>query len=93
MEADWNRLSDEIKSYNWSMLFKHKTITEAWNLFKSKLDISMRKYIPMKNVKFRDHPPWFDSEIFKMSKAKNRLSKIYKQTNVPSDKANFAKYI
>ena len=63
-DADWDGFSEEIMSYNWCMLFKHKTISEAWNLFKSKLDISMRKYIPMKSVKFRHRPPWFDSEIF-----------------------------
>ena len=91
-EADWAGLSKEIGAYNWTHLFNNKGIIEAWNIFKSKLDISMRKYIPLKTAKFRIQPPWFDSEIFGMSKIKHRLRKIYKDTGNDSDKENYDHY-
>ena len=66
--------------------------SEAWNLFKSKLDIAMRKFIPLKNVKFRHQPPWFDSEIFEMSKIKNNLRKTFKYTGSLTDQENYTRY-
>ena len=88
-EADWDGLSHEIRSYDWYSIFRNRSIAEAWILFKSKLDISMRKFIPMKNVKFRNQPPWFDTEVFHMSKIKDKLRKISKKTNSPDDRKFF----
>ena len=52
----------------------------------------MRKFIPLSKVKFRHQPPWFDSEIFEMSKIKNRLRKNFKETGSEADKEKLNKY-
>ena len=91
-EADWDGLSHDLRSHNWHQIFQNKSIVEAWNIFKSKLDISMRKFIPLSKVKFRHQPPWFDSEIFQMSKVKNRLRKIFKESGSEADKENLDRY-
>ncbi len=91
-EADWDGLNHDLSSHNWQALFLNKNITDSWNLFKSKLDIAMRKYIPMKNIKFRIQPPWFDSEIFEMSKVKKRLRKQFKDSQSDHDKESYDRY-
>ena len=78
-EADWEGMACEIESYDWINIFNGLRICDAWNSFKSKLDISMRIHIPMKTVKFRIQPPWFDSEIFEMTKSINIGTFIRKQ--------------
>jgi hypothetical protein len=91
-EADWEALSLELGSHNWHELFHNKSILDSWNIFKSKLDIAMRKCIPMAKIKVRQQPPWFDSEIFEMSKTKSRLRKMFKQTRSTTDEDNLNKY-
>ena len=85
-EADWDGLNEELNSLNWDNLFRNRNIKESWQIFKSKLDIAMRNHIPMKIVKVRIQPPWFDAEIHGMSKIKHRFRKIHKQTGLASDK-------
>lgn len=92
-EADWNGLSHELASFEWNSIFDNLSITDAWNMFKSKLDISMRKFIPFRNVKFRQQPPWMDSEMFEMSKTKHRLRKNWKSSACPEPDKEFHKEI
>ena len=91
-EADWEGMACEIESYDWINIFNGLRICDAWNSFKSKLDISMRIHIPMKTVKFRIQPPWFDSEIFEMTKIKYKYRKIYKETGAEVDRRNYEAY-
>ena len=83
--ADWVGMNDEIRNTDWSHILDNHSTIVAWNAFKSKLDIIMRKYIPMISVKFKKQPPWFDSDIYELCKAKDNLRKRYKRTNLDSD--------
>ena len=83
--ADWVGMNDEIRNTDWSHILDNHSTIVAWNAFKSKLDIIMRKYIPMISVKFKKQPHWFDSDIYELCKAKDNLRKRYKRTNLDSD--------
>ena len=91
-KANWDGLNQELHNINWYDLFQGKCIYEAWEIFKSKLDISMRKFIPMSNVRFKRRPPWFDDEIQDICKNKDRLRKKAKSSSNPDDIGNFRKY-
>ena len=41
------------------------------------------KHIPKIAVKNSFQPPWFDSEVFRLSKKKERFRKLYKTTQCP----------
>ena len=84
-KADWDALKEELNTVGWRSLFQGKDIITCWNLFKSKLDISMRKCIPMIKVKLRNQPPWFDSEVFELCKEKEKLRKKALSTKASSD--------
>ena len=51
-KANWAALNTELRSINWKALFGNYNVLACWNSFKSKLDMCMRKHIPMINVKF-----------------------------------------
>ena len=91
-EANWDGLSQELRSHNWHELFHNRSIADAWNVFKSKLDIALRKFIPVSKVKVRHQPPWFDSEIFEMSKTKNQLRKNFRESGSAADEASLNRY-
>ena len=74
--ADWAGMNNEIRSTDWAHILDNHSTIVAWNVFKSKLDITMRKYIPMISVRFKKQPPWFDSEIHELCKTKENL-RIY----------------
>ena len=85
-------MNDDISSVNWENSLNGESLISSWNIFKSKLDILMCKHIPMITVKFRKRPPWFDSEIYEMSKVKNRLRKQYKRSQSDADHKAFKDY-
>ena len=74
-KANWDALNDELRSINWKSLFANYNVLSCWTTFKSKLDICMRKHIPMINVKFKQKPPWFDCEIHELCKQKDKFRK------------------
>ena len=90
--ANWTAMNDDIRSINWDRLFNNESAISSWNIFKSKIDILMRKHIPMITAKFKKRPPWFDSEIYEMSKVKNRLRKQYKRSQSDADCKAFKDY-
>ena len=80
-KANWAAINAELRLINWKVLFGKYNVLACWNSFKSKLDICMRKHIPMINVKFKQQPPWFDSEIHELCKLKDKYRRKAKTTN------------
>ena len=80
-KADWNSINNELRKIDWGSIFRNRTIKEKLDIFKSKLDIILRKHIPMVLVKVGDKPPWYDSELKNL---KNRLDRARKAANNPS---------
>ena len=62
-KSDWHGMNRELNNINWQYELGIGDIIRKWNLFKSKIDITMRKFIPIVNIKCNGEPPWFDSEI------------------------------
>ena len=90
-KANWLALNLELQSINWKALFGNYNVLGCWNTFKSKLDICMRKHIPMVNIKFKQQPPWFDSEIYELCKTKDKLRKKANHTKNLTDQVAYRK--
>ena len=88
-KANWDALNNELRFINWKTLFGNYNVLSCWNTFKSKLDICMRKHIPMINVKFKQKPPWFDSEIHELCKLKDKYRKKANATQKILDQEAF----
>ena len=90
-KANWDALNKELCSINWKTLFGNYNVLSCWNTFKSKLDICMRKHIPMISIKFKQKPPWFDSEIHELCKLKDKYRKKANTTKNSLDQEAFRK--
>ena len=84
-------MNDDLSNVNWRNLFRNNDVCNSWNILKSKLDIFLRKHVPMSNIKFKKQPPWFDKEIIDMCKIKDKLRRKHRKSNNSIDKENFCK--
>ena len=91
--GDWQSVNQELRNKNWHSILSSNDMTYNLNTFKSTVDITLRKYIPMVNIKSKGQPPWFDSEMHDMKKVKTELRKRVKSENAtPVDEEEFRSY-
>ena len=88
-KADWVGLNSELRSTNWLRCIHNNVIHSTWNVFKSKLDQSLSKYIPTINVKSKFQPPWFDSEVYHICIEKERLRSRAKKSGSIEDRNKY----
>ena len=91
-KADWVNMNRELQSINWPNILTSACITENLNTFKSKLDITMRKWIPTAKIKQRGEPAWYDAEIKDMTKNSFRLRKKASETGREEHKEEYKNY-
>ena len=88
--ADFKALNSALQNTDWSPCFEQANINGAclkWNEMFLNLP---RQYIPNKVVKVRtDDKPWFNSELRKLLRQKNKAHRRAKRSNSPGDWANF----
>ena len=90
--GDWDSVNRDFRNFNWYNIFSNNLTTNL-NSFKSMIDITLRKHVPMVNIQTKGQPPWFDSEIREMKKVKTTLRKRSKSENAsPQDEEEFKKY-
>ena len=80
-KANWQGLNNELRHIDWNSLLGYCDITTAWLRFKTTLFNICDKHIPKISISSKGNAPWFDSEVYKMCNKKDRLRKLYKQTN------------
>ena len=79
-KANFALLKENISNYNWDCL-REGTLDEACDKFNNVFLNFARSCIPSKNVLIRpDDKPWYDSEIRKMSRKRDRLRRKYNIT-------------
>ena len=72
-KANFALLKENISNYDWNCL-REGTLDEACGKFNNFFLTFVRSCIPAKNVLIRpDDKPWYDSEIRKMSRKRDRL--------------------
>ena len=66
-------------------------IHNAWDIFKNKLTSICDTHIPKVKIKESHQPPWFDSEVFRLNKKKEKFRKLFKQTKCPNHYSKYSK--
>ena len=82
--ADFSTFRDELNNFNWELCFQSDNIDEVCSLWTNNfLDIANR-CIPNKNVTIRpDDLPWYNSNLRKLKRKKDRLHNMAKRSNSP----------
>ena len=87
--ANWAQLNSELSRVDWLHLLGSSEVEIGWNIFKNKFLALCDKHIPKIKIKESFHPPWFDSDGFRLNKKKDLSRKQFKQT---SDQRHYKKY-
>ena len=66
--ANWEALDEELLAENWLQRFGDLSAEKCWQVFKSRLDIILRKHVPLVSVKLGSQPPWYDDELRSLKK-------------------------
>ena len=88
-KANWAQLNSELSRVDWLHLLGSNEVKIGWNIFKNKFLALCNKHIPKIKIKESFHPPWFDSDVFRLNKKKELSRKQFKQT---SDQRHYKKY-
>ena len=87
--ANFELLNDKINSTDWSVLLEG-SVNDACTTFTNKLMEFLKICIPSKIVRIRpDDKPWYDSEIRKYSRKRDRMRAIAKTSGKPQDWSKF----
>ena len=79
-KANFALLKQNISNYDWNCLTEG-TLNDACNKFNDVFLSFVRSSIPSKNVLIRpDDKPWYDSEIRKVSRKRDRLKRKFNKT-------------
>ena len=88
--ANFERYRHEIASCNWNNCFANENIDQATEMFTDKLLSIAKIAIPFKDVLVWPYDkPWFNANLRRLCKNKNRLHKKAKQCNSPETWAMF----
>ena len=88
-KANWAQLKNDLMHVNWKHTFKSHNARIAWNIFKSILSNLCDKNYPKITIQDHFQPPWYESDVHKTCKKKERLRAKFKRTNDPGDYQKF----
>ena len=90
--ADYNALNAKVSEFDWSCL-SHGSVNEASNLFNDIFVEMVKSCIPSKLVTVRsDDKPWYNSEIRKTSRKRDRIKSKALKTGKISDWNSYKKF-
>ena len=64
----WAQLNNDLSRVDWLHLLGSNEIEMGWNIFKNKFLAICDKHIPKLKISESFHPPWFDSDVFRLNK-------------------------
>jgi len=80
MRRDYTKIVKFLKTVNWEEDFKFKTVKECSLFFRTKLEASRKKYVPIRKLPNRKFPAWVSKWIIfginKKKKGWNEYNKI-----------------
>ena len=79
-KANWDALNNDLGRVNWNDKLKFCDVETAWLRFKTSLFELCNKHIPKITIKSDFQPPWFDSDVHRLCREKERWRAKYKKT-------------
>ena len=86
-DGDYDKLNNLIESTDWCHIFSHcNSIDDSCNCFYNVLTDYVKSCVPSKTVTIRPYDkPWFDSELRRECRNRNRMRKKAKRTGTEKD--------
>ena len=77
-KADWVAINNDLSGINWDLHIDCTDINTAWCNFKNTLNSICDQHIPKITLKRCNDLPWYDAEVVKLNRKKERLRSQYK---------------
>ena len=88
-KANWARIDYELRNVNWAHHIDCTDINTAWLNFKSILNSICDAHIPKVTIKNKLSYPWYDAEVHKLNRKKEKFRSQYKTSQNVS---HYSKY-
>ena len=82
-KANWENINDELANVNWTQNIDYTDIDTAWLNFRNILNKICDRHIPNVTIKNNTNYPWYDAEVLKINRKKERLRSRYKLSQNP----------
>ena len=77
--GDFDKMRENVKTINWTVLLQDKEVEEAWNTFQNIMNRLIESNVPKSKPKSNKSPPWFNKEIRTKIKNKNKAWSNYRK--------------
>ena len=93
-KADWDQFKQTMRDFQSELLTDLATtdVQELWDMFASRLEQGIDKFIPTRKAGTRDGFPWINQEIRRLMRKRNKLYKRMKRSGRPNDTKKFLEY-
>ena len=93
-KADWDQFKQTMRDFQSELLTDLATtdVQELWDMFASRLEQGIDKFIPTRKAGTRDGFPWINQEIRRLMRKRDKLYKRMKRSGRPSDTKKFLEY-
>lgn len=79
-KADINSIRQTLSNIDWRADMNNLSTEEAWYLFKSVVDESIRQHVPTIKRRSPNKPPWMNQNVLRSLRKKHRLWRRYSKT-------------
>ena len=77
-KANWTTINYELRNVNWAHHIDYTDVNTAWLNFKSILNSICDAHIPKVTIKNKLSYPWYDAEVHKLNRKKEKYRSQYK---------------
>ena len=89
--ANWDSLNRDLGRIDWEHLLGQSDMHNTWDIFKNKVTSICDNHISKVKIKESHQPHWFDSEVFRLNKKKEKFRKLFKQTKSQNHYSKYSK--
>ena len=82
-KANWKAINEQFAKTNWNTILDGKDAHLAWRDFKLNFFSVIDNHIPKISLRDSQNPPWFDSDLHKLCRKKERLRASYNENKDP----------
>ena len=91
-KADWEKMKELTQAFSTELYHKESmTVEEIWKEIENHLQSMMNKYVPTKKSSTKNHQPWIDTNLKRLSRRKYRAWKKKNLSGKPKDQTRFEK--
>ncbi|CAF1085067.1 unnamed protein product [Brachionus calyciflorus] len=92
--ANLEKISNQIDSFDWKAIKDYKTVEEKWCFVRESMKNIIDLISPIReiSIKMHNHFPWYDEELIILRHTRDEAYKVYKRSNLETDKELFQYY-